>query len=210
LESFLLPYCIRAVFPRQYHWLLAALHRRSLGRQLLWRTMRDVSGVTGAAPVWLEIIEWLQRETPSLPPQPPAGVLARQVAFPQEIEPARMEWFLTGTEPQVSTLTLAVSHPHILAPAAGTVIALDPDIPPPLQRVVFEAQARGTQLRWVLDGTDLGAAADVLLCLPSLNSFSLYSRISVDRKPRWKELQSRNPLRFFWATLLLPKRLLKQ
>jgi penicillin-binding protein 1C len=173
LESFLLPYCIRAVFPRQYHWLLAALHRRSLGRQLLWRTMRDVSGVTGAAPVWLEIIEWLQRETPSLPPQPPAGVLARQVAFPQEIEPARMEWFLTGTEPQVSTLTLAVSHPHILAPAAGTVIALDPDIPPPLQRVVFEAQARGTQLRWVLDGTDLGAAADVLLWEPTPGSHTL-------------------------------------
>ena len=135
--------------------------------------MRDVSGVTGAAPVWLEIMEWLHGETPSLPPQPPTGVLSRQIAFPQEIEPARMEWFLSGTEPQVSSLALAVSRPRILVPAAGTVIALDPDIPPPLQRVAFEAQARGAQLRWVLDGTDLGAAADVLLWAPIPGSHTL-------------------------------------
>ncbi len=135
--------------------------------------MRDVSGVTGAAPVWFEIMEWLHRETPSLPPQPPAGVLVRQVAFPQEIEPVRTEWFLRGTEPQVSSLALAASRPRILAPAAGTVIALDPDIPPPLQRVVFEAQARGTQLRWMLDGADLGTAADMLLWEPVAGSHTL-------------------------------------
>jgi penicillin-binding protein 1C len=135
--------------------------------------MRDVSGVTGAAPVWLEIMEWLHRETPSLPLQPPRGALVKHVTFPQDLEPARREWFLTGTEPHVPTLTLALSSPRILAPAAGTVIALDPDIPRPLQRVIFQARAHGSQLRWVLDGADLGAAAGVLLWEPVPGSHTL-------------------------------------
>jgi penicillin-binding protein 1C len=143
--------------------------------------MWDVSGITGAAPVWLEIMDWLQREAPSLPPQPPQGVLVKYVVFPQQSEPARMEWFLTGTEPQVSTLALATSHPRILAPVAGTIIALDPDIPRPLQRIVFQAQVHGSQLRWLLDGADLGAATEVVLweLLPGSHTLSL-----VDEKQR--------------------------
>ena len=53
------------------------------------------------------------------------------------------------------------------------MIALDPDIPSPLQRVIFEAQARGTQLRWMLDGADLGTAADMLLWEPVAGSHTL-------------------------------------
>ena len=135
--------------------------------------MRDVSGITGAAPVWLEIMGWLQRETPSLPLQPPQGVQVKHVVFPQESEPARMEWFLTGTEPQVPTLVLATGHPRIVAPATGTLIALDPDIPRPLQRIVFQAQGHGTQLRWLLDGADLGAAAKIFLWEPAPGSHTL-------------------------------------
>ena len=84
-----------------------------------------------------------------------------------------MEWFRAGTEPQGSSLALASNHSRILAPAAGTVIALDPDIPPPLQRVVFEAQTDSTQLRWTLDGTDMGTATNVLLWAPVPGSHTL-------------------------------------
>jgi penicillin-binding protein 1C len=135
--------------------------------------MRDVSGVTGAAPVWSEIMTRLHREIPSRAPQPPAGVLARHVMFPRASEPARLEWFLAGTEPYASTLALAAGQPRILAPAAGTVIALDPDIPPPLQRIVFEAQAHDGRLRWTLDGAEMGAATDALLWAPVPGSHTL-------------------------------------
>ena len=48
--------------------------------------MRDVTGVTGAAPVWVEVMNRLHREADSAAPSPPEGVVAR----------AR-EWFLRGT-----------------------------------------------------------------------------------------------------------------
>jgi penicillin-binding protein 1C len=37
--------------------------------------MRNVSGVTGAAPIWGDIMAWLHRTTPSPAIEPPAGVL---------------------------------------------------------------------------------------------------------------------------------------
>ena len=130
--------------------------------------MRDVSGITGAAPVWLDIMAWLHRDTPSAPPEPPAGILTRSVSFPEDAEPARTEWFLPGTEPPTPAApgTLAGGFPRILAPASGTLIALDPDIPAQLQRIAFEAQATDERLRWALDGTDLGPATQPVLWEP--------------------------------------------
>ncbi len=128
--------------------------------------MHDVSGVAGAAPIWLEIMAWLHRATSSPSPEPPPGVLAKMVSFPHGVEPPRVEWFLRGTEPQGSAQSLASGDPRILAPAPGTVTALDPDIPAPRQRIVFEAQASGISLRWVLDGTDIGPAGSPFLWSP--------------------------------------------
>jgi penicillin-binding protein 1C len=116
--------------------------------------MRDVSGVTGAAPIWREVMGWLHRATPSLAPAPPAGVVA-----------SRGEWFSAGTEPVAPPLP-AAGHPRIVAPIAGTVVALDPDIPPARQRMVFEAEARGVAVRWVVDGADLGPAGEPLVWEP--------------------------------------------
>jgi len=167
------------------NWCIGFSRRYTIG---VWvgnfsgEPMRVVSGITGAAPVWLEIMEWLHRETPSLPPPPPVGIRSQQVAFPQAIEPARREWFLPGTEPQGPTLALATSPPRILVPATGTVIALDPDIPPSLQRVAFAAQAQGAQFRWVLDGADIGGTAAVLLWEPAPGSYTL-SLVDEERRP---------------------------
>jgi penicillin-binding protein 1C len=128
--------------------------------------MRDVSGITGAAPVWLDIMAWLHRRAPSPPPEPPTGVIAKMVAFLLQIEPDRREWFLDGTEPRMIAQALAGDHPRIIAPAGGTVIALDPDIPPSRQRVIFEARSGRAPLRWRLDGTDLGSATDLVVWNP--------------------------------------------
>jgi penicillin-binding protein 1C len=135
--------------------------------------MRDVSGVTGAAPVWAEVMAWLHRNLPSLPPRPPAGLRARRIAFPRDVEPERVEWFLAGTEPQAVAQTLALDHPRILAPARGTLIALDPDIPPSRQRIVFEADAAPSSMRWILDGTDIGSAAALLVWEPTSGKHTL-------------------------------------
>ena len=43
--------------------------------------------------------------------------------------------------------------PRITAPASGTIIALDPDIPPNRQRVSFSAE--GQAVRWLIDGKPL-------------------------------------------------------
>jgi penicillin-binding protein 1C len=128
--------------------------------------MRDVSGVTGAAPVWLEVMTWLHRDTPSPPPPPPPGLVARRVRFPGQIEPDRLEYFLAGTEPLDGGPGLAEAPPRILAPANGTIFALDPDIPPARQRVFFESSASRGPLRWMLDGAEAGMAGQVTAWLP--------------------------------------------
>jgi len=56
--------------------------------------MRDVSGISGAAPVWREVMAWLHRATPSDPPAAPPGIV--RAAVPRAGE---AEWFLAGTEP---------------------------------------------------------------------------------------------------------------
>ena len=43
--------------------------------------MRDVSGVTGAAPIWRDIVHRLHANQRSLPPPAPSGVLRQTVAF---------------------------------------------------------------------------------------------------------------------------------
>jgi len=91
------------------------------------------------------------------------------VRFPRQGEPDRIEWFLQGTEPReaLSELAEAPARPaRIVAPVDGTIIALDPDIPPRRQRVFFESSAGGGPLRWVLDGEDVGVGGRVTAWMP--------------------------------------------
>ena len=116
--------------------------------------MWDVSGTSGAAPVWARTMAFLHRHEPSRAPAPPAGVLQAQVRFGDALEAARSEWFIAGTEQPLfavaSEATAAQGAARITAPADGTILALDPDIPPNRQRVRFEAEGRGVQ--WRIDG----------------------------------------------------------
>jgi penicillin-binding protein 1C len=129
--------------------------------------MRNVSGVTGAAPIWLELMAALHREVPSRPPAPPEGVVPAAVRFLEAAEPGRSEWFLAGTAPAVSIPAPHGDQPTILAPTNGTVLAIDPDIPSPFQRVRFEAKGSGGEARWMLDGAMLGSARGGVLWQPT-------------------------------------------
>ena len=143
------------------NWCLGYSDRYTVG---VWvgnfdgQPMWDVSGVSGAAPVWRDLMDYLHRGQPGRAPAPPAGVLRRQVAYQPALEPERAEWFMAGTEtPLVALLPDAERGPRILYPAPSSIIAIDPDIPDAVQRVFFQAQA-GRGLRWQLDGSDLAAA----------------------------------------------------
>jgi len=120
------------------------------------RAMWDVSGVTGAAPVWRDLMDWLHRALPNRAPAPPETLLQRTVAFAPAVEAPRLEWFVRGTETAlVEALAPQERAPKILYPAEHSIIALDPDIPPLLQRMDFRAQA-GKGLHWRLDDVDMG------------------------------------------------------
>jgi penicillin-binding protein 1C len=140
--------------------------------------MWDVSGTSGAAPIWAALMNYLHKTERSRAPTPPAGLVQSRTQFGnqggQPLEAARSEWFLQGTEQTVFAMNSGAetqgttwargqkglrksttepdAPPRITAPASGTIIALDPDIPPKHQRVSFSAEGRGT--RWLMDGKE--------------------------------------------------------
>ncbi len=140
--------------------------------------MWDVSGTSGAAPIWAALMGHLHQTQPSRAPTPPAGVVQLPVQFvapnafadqTAPLEAARPEWFIQGTQQSIFAIQSEAVSPYdemagglkglkrssaasarITAPTTGTIIALDPDIPPKHQRVNFTATGSG--LRWRMDG----------------------------------------------------------
>src|SRR5882672_7234861 len=119
--------------------------------------MHDVSGVTGAAPVWIELVDYLHRRSASTPPQRPQSVIARRIEYENAVEAGREEYFLAGTEIEVIAAKAAgMVRAGIAYPGNGSIIALDPDIPDRVQRVRFVAAPQLPGQRWRLDGETLG------------------------------------------------------
>ena len=119
--------------------------------------MRAVSGVSGAAPVWRDVMRALGGD--GAPPPPPPGIEAQRIAFAGPIEQPRREFFLSGTAQSAFVPPPdAARRPRIASPVSGSVYALDPDIPPARQRLAVAVSGRATGHRLWLDGRDLGAA----------------------------------------------------
>jgi penicillin-binding protein 1C len=138
--------------------------------------MRNVSGVTGAAPVWLSIMNALHESEPSEPPAPPARLASRSIHFEPAIEPPRHEWFVAGTEMDEVRLANSGDHsPRLESPPRGVIIALDPDIPATHQQVWLKARG-GERAAFVLDGTELGSANRPLAWLPRPGNHALELR----------------------------------
>ena len=142
--------------------------------------MWDVSGTSGAAPVWAALMRHLHARTPSSPPAPPPGVLRQRVRFGDQLEAARDEWFLPGTQQALFAIDSEAASarpasaggqkglkseddpavpPRITAPQDGIILALDPDIPPARQRLTLLADAGGAapaSLRWWIGAREVG------------------------------------------------------
>jgi penicillin-binding protein 1C len=137
--------------------------------------MWDVSGVTGAAPLWLEIMNHLHAAAPSTAPAAPADVEQMTVTFEGELEPQREEYFLAGTGvTHVVAKAAGPARAAILYPADGQIIAIDPDIPVESQRVHFLAEGAPDGAGWSLDGVLLtGAGPAFWLPVPGRHRLSL-------------------------------------
>lgn len=121
--------------------------------------MRAVSGTSGAAPVWRDVMMALHAQAPGRVPERPAGIEARDIRFTGNIEQPRREYFLSGTGMSEVAVAPPVSRrPRIVSPVSGSVYALDPDIPVDRQRMAITVSGEVTGHRLLLDGRDLGAA----------------------------------------------------
>ncbi len=121
--------------------------------------MRAVSGTSGAAPVWREVMMALQGERPDAPPPMPTGIEARRVAFAGVPEQRRREFFLAGTgQALFAAAPVAARRPRIVKPVAGSVYALDPDIPAGRQQLAIAVMGATATSRVLLDQHDLGPA----------------------------------------------------
>lgn len=138
-------------------------------------SMHSISGVSGAAPIWHDLMATLHAGLASAGPTPPANVIARLTRFSPAVEPARHEWYLSGTEPQGQAMTAVPdsARPRIQSPANGMIIALDPDIPPGHQRVLISVQGATAHLRLRLNDRPLGAAAPEQLWAPRPGAYYL-------------------------------------
>ncbi|GEM70765.1 penicillin-binding protein 1C [Sphingomonas aquatilis] len=121
--------------------------------------MRAVSGTSGAAPVWRDVMLALHARAPGRAPPKPADVVASRVAFTDTREQARQEFFVRGTaQTQVAAAPAEAHRPRFTNPVAGSVYALDPDIPADRQRLVIGVSGSATAHRIQLDSRDLGPA----------------------------------------------------
>ena len=164
--------------------------------------MHDVSGTSGAAPIWAAVMGFLHAREPSRAPRAPPGLMRAPVRFgpaplapagSPPLEAARQEWFVPGTQQALFAIdsvaygayterargqkdqkssvgsattasaataaTVITTGARITAPAPGTVVALDPEIPPARQRLHLRASGQG--LYWRMDGKPLGRGPQV-------------------------------------------------
>ncbi len=139
-------------------------------------SMKAVSGTSGAAPVWRDIMLALHQSRPGAPPVRPAGLERRQISFAANLESPRAEYFLRGMgENSQSQAPDTARRPHITNPVNGSVFALDPDIPLNRQRMGVSVAGSVQGHRLLLDGRDIGAADSrpQLLTLPGVRRLFL-------------------------------------
>ena len=137
--------------------------------------MRAVSGTSGAAPVWRDVMLALEQPGDGPPPRP-AGVEQRHVTFANQLEQPRAEYFLAGTgQTIVAAAPEAARRPRITNPVSGSVYALDPDIPVDRQRTAVLVSGAAATLRLVLDRQDIGPATaqPQILAPPGTHRLSL-------------------------------------
>ncbi|MEO8723747.1 MAG: penicillin-binding protein 1C [Sphingobium sp.] len=124
-------------------------------------SMKAVSGTSGAAPVWRDVMMALHAGRPGKTPSAVPGLEQRRIAFQGGIEAPRSEWFLRGTGQTAQMLSPETARrPRIVSPVSGSVYAIDPDIPVDRQKIVANVTGVAVGHRLLLDRQNLGDASD--------------------------------------------------
>jgi len=128
--------------------------------------MWDVSGVTGAAPIWRDVVEHLHELTASRAPTPPPGVQRQNVTFKPAFEAPRSEWVIADTaQPAELTMQLVGARAQLIAPPDAAVIAPDPDIPERRQSLLLQANS-ATRSCLRLDDKPVARCGQSMVLLP--------------------------------------------
>ena len=135
--------------------------------------MWNVSGVSGAAPVWIEAIDFLHRGAPSVKREPVPGLVRKRIEFSVGSLASRDEWFIRGTEPNSKDQSTGQVNQRILYPPSGTVIAFDPDIPAGLQKIFFISQTHENDFQWILNGHPLETVGKAVPWSPKVGKYFL-------------------------------------
>ena len=130
--------------------------------------MHDVSGVSGAAPIWRDVMDFLHEGHIPAQPAAPAGLVQQRVRYANVAEPEREEWFVAGTEtPTVVAIESPAGRPRIVSPANGAVLAIDPDIPHGRQRVTISTAGAPLAAGLLLDDERKATADEPYLWIPT-------------------------------------------
>ena len=135
------------------------------------RSMQNVLGVSGAGPIWHDLMHYLHQSRDSKAPVMPTELVTESVQFVGIDEASRQEYFLAGTAMQ-QVVALAseanqqqgVARIKIQSPVDGTILALDPDIPLNAQKLFLKAtisqsDARAESLRWFIADDEIGSGS---------------------------------------------------
>ncbi len=113
------------------NWCVGSSERYTVG---VWagnfdaQAMDEVSGVSGAAPSWQEIMEHLHKDEPSKAPQIPKGLVTQKIRH-QWKSNSQNEFFIKGTEPLGKVIELAPEkRVQFVFPAEGSTLIKDPKI----------------------------------------------------------------------------------
>ena len=136
--------------------------------------MHDVSGVTGAAPIWHDLITAAQKNLEADAPTPPPHVSVANIRFSPAVEPPRRELFLNEVPSQIITVASAQGQvARVESPANGMIIAIDPDVPPAHQRVPIIVRGARENMILKLNDALLGPAKKSMLWTPHPGSYRL-------------------------------------
>jgi len=145
--------------------------------------MWNVSGVTGAAPVWLEVMNYLNKNESGSRPKIPEEIIAQRIQFENRIEPERTEWFIKGTEPEFAEIkeNNTANESKIAYPVQGMIIAIDPDIPEDQQLVFFDTHSGSNSYVWMLNNRPLGKSSESISWRPKAGDYTV-SLVGLDSR----------------------------
>ena len=145
------------------NWCIGYNHKYTVG---VWvgnfsgEPMWNVSGVTGAAPAWRDIMNRLSE----------GEILVEQTKHPKS------ENVFIKSDIQNKTSLMRITYP-----ANHTIIAVDPDIPENNQAIYFESSKTDKSVYWVLNGKKLEEVKGMYLWHPKTGKYKLSIKNKKDK-----------------------------